>query len=49
MGFDAKTIRQVVKLRSMDASDRVEMELLLETYKRALNLVDPEVENAFEE
>ena len=37
-GFDVKILKQIVKLRKMDQADRQEMELLLETYKRALNL-----------
>ena len=40
MGFDIKIMRQIIKLRGMEQADRIEMELLLETYKRALNLVD---------
>ena len=36
-GFDAKTIRQVVKLRKMEASDRLEAEALLELYFVAVN------------
>jgi uncharacterized protein (UPF0335 family) len=37
-GFDAKTMRQVVKLRKMDSSDRQEQEALLDLYKAALGL-----------
>ncbi|MEE8393312.1 MAG: DUF2312 domain-containing protein [Rhodospirillales bacterium] len=37
-GFDAKTLRQVVRLRKMDSADRREQEELLELYKRALDL-----------
>jgi uncharacterized protein (UPF0335 family) len=37
-GFDAKTMRQVVKLRRMDSSDRQEQEALLDLYKAALGL-----------
>ena len=35
-GFDAKVMRQVVKLRKMDASDRAEQEELLSLYCTAL-------------
>lgn len=35
-GFDTKTMRKVVALRKLDASDRQEQEALLETYLRAL-------------
>ncbi len=37
-GFDVKIMRQIVRLRKMDASDRDEMEYLLDVYKKALNL-----------
>ena len=37
-GFDIKIIRQIVRLRKMDASDRSEMELVLDVYKRALGM-----------
>ena len=37
-GFDARILRQVVRLRKMDRADRREQEELLELYKRALDL-----------
>ena len=37
-GFDARTLRQVVKLRKMEPSDRREQEALLEVYRRALDV-----------
>ena len=37
-GFDVKVIRQVVRLRKMDATDRSEMEQVLDVYKRALGM-----------
>ena len=37
-GFDVKVIRQVVRLRKMDATDRNEMEQILDVYKRALGM-----------
>lgn len=37
-GFDVKIMRAVIKLRKMNAADRDEQELVLETYKRALDL-----------
>jgi uncharacterized protein (UPF0335 family) len=37
-GFDIKVIRQVVRLRKMDQSDRREQEEILELYKRALDI-----------
>lgn len=39
VGYDAKIMRQVVRLRKMDADDRAEMEAILETYKRALGML----------
>jgi len=38
VGYDAKIMRQIVRLRKMKPDDRREMELVLETYKRALGL-----------
>lgn len=35
-GYDPKIMRQVVRLRKMDPSDRAEMEAVLECYKAAL-------------
>ncbi len=37
-GYDAKIMRQIVRLRKMAANDRAEMEALLDTYKAALGL-----------
>ena len=37
-GFDAKTLRQIVTLKKMNQTDRRQREMLLELYKRALNL-----------
>jgi uncharacterized protein (UPF0335 family) len=37
-GFDAKTLRQVVRLRKIDLDDRQEQEYLLDLYKEALNM-----------
>jgi uncharacterized protein (UPF0335 family) len=37
-GFDTKVIRQVIKLRKMDAEDRAEQESLLDLYLRALGM-----------
>jgi uncharacterized protein (UPF0335 family) len=38
VGYDPKIMRQVVRLRKMDANDRSEMEMVLDTYKNALGL-----------
>lgn len=37
-GFDVRVIRTILKLRKMDASDRSEMEELVDVYKRALDM-----------
>ncbi len=37
-GVDVKILRQVVRLRKMDQSDRHEQEELLDLYKRALDI-----------
>ena len=37
-GFDVKVLRQIVRLRKMDTSDRDEMEQVLEVYKRVLGM-----------
>lgn len=37
-GYDAKVMRQIVKLRRMEAHARQEWEAVLETYKDALGL-----------
>ncbi|ARU14867.1 DUF2312 domain-containing protein [Croceicoccus marinus] len=38
VGYDVKIMRQIVRLRKMNADDRREMELILETYKAALGI-----------
>ncbi|MFM9828531.1 MAG: DUF2312 domain-containing protein [Sphingomonas sp.] len=37
-GFDAKTMRTIVRLRKMEKHHRDEAEMLLDTYKAALGL-----------
>ena len=39
-GFDAKTMKAIVRLRKMEANARQEAEALLDTYKTALGLLD---------
>lgn len=39
VGYDAKIMRQIVRLRKMKPDDRAEMEALLDTYKAALGLL----------
>lgn len=38
VGYDAKIMRQIVKLRKMNPDDRREMETVLDLYKAALGL-----------
>ena len=38
VGYDVKIMREVIKLRKMNAVDRDEQEYLIDTYKRALGL-----------
>lgn len=48
-GFDVKTIKQVIKLRKMEANELEEQEYLLDTYRRALGMlpgIDEEQEAA---
>ena len=37
-GFDVKVLRQIVRLRKVDQSDRQQMEHLLDVYKSALGM-----------
>ncbi|MBL4748936.1 MAG: DUF2312 domain-containing protein [Magnetovibrio sp.] len=37
-GFDVKVIRQIIRLRKLEVSDRQEQEEILDLYKRALNM-----------
>jgi uncharacterized protein (UPF0335 family) len=37
-GFDAKVMRQVIRLRKMDRADRQEQEALLDVYMQALGM-----------
>lgn len=37
-GYDAKVMRDIVRLRRMEAHDRQEWEAILDTYKSALGL-----------
>ena len=38
LGFEPKIIRQLVKMRKMEASDRQELEALIESYKAAIGM-----------
>ena len=37
-GFDVKAMRTVIKLRKMNAADRDEQEIVVETYRKALDI-----------
>ncbi len=47
-GFDVKTIRQILKIRKIDAAELEEAEYLLDTYKRALGML-PKIDEDEEE
>lgn len=38
-GYDAKIVRDIVRIRRMDANERKEMEAILELYMNALGMV----------
>jgi uncharacterized protein (UPF0335 family) len=38
-GFDAKTLRQVVRIRKQDSAERQEQEALLDLYLHALGMI----------
>ena len=38
VGYDPKIMRQIIRLRKMKPDDRAEMEMLIDTYKKALGL-----------
>ena len=42
VGFDTKIMRQILRLRKMERNDREEQEALLDLYKRALGMAEPE-------
>lgn len=39
-GFDTAILRQIIKIRKMDANERMEQEALLELYMSALGMVE---------
>jgi uncharacterized protein (UPF0335 family) len=43
-GFDTKTMRQILKIRKIEAAELEEQEYLLDTYKRALGML-PELDD----
>ena len=48
-GFDVKIMRQILKLRKMEAADRSEQEELLDLYKQALGMTGPTLFDAADE
>ena len=46
-GYDVKAIRQIIKIRKMDAQEREEEETILDTYMRALGML-PELDEEAE-
>jgi uncharacterized protein (UPF0335 family) len=44
-GFDVKTIRKIVKMRSQSDDERMEAEAILATYMHALGMVQPDLFN----
>ena len=45
-GFDAKIMRQLIRIRRMDKDDLDEQETLLDVYKRALGMLPEEPASA---
>ena len=48
-GFDTKVLRQIVRIRKQDASERMEQEALLELYMAALGMAAAPKESDYEE
>jgi len=46
VGFDLKTIREIIKIRRMDEDDLDEREALLDTYKLALGMMPQRAKRA---
>jgi uncharacterized protein (UPF0335 family) len=44
-GYDIKALRQIIKIRKMEAAERQEQEAVLDTYLRALGML-PEMDEA---
>ncbi|HWV43526.1 DUF2312 domain-containing protein [Pseudorhodoplanes sp.] len=40
-GFDVKALRQIIKLRKIEPTEREEQETILETYMHALGMLKP--------
>ena len=48
-GFDTKVLRQIVRIRKQDASERLEQEALLELYMAALGMAAAPKDSDYEE
>ncbi len=48
-GFDAKIMRQIIKMRKKEASEIEEEEFLLDTYRRAMGMLPTDDEDDIEE
>ena len=48
-GFDTKVLRQIIRIRKQDASERMEQEALLELYMAALGMAVAPKESDYEE
>ena len=46
VGFDIKTMREIIRIRRMDEDDLDEREALLDTYKRALGMMPQRAKRA---
>lgn len=46
-GFDVKAIRQIIKIRKLDAQELEEQETIFDTYRRALGML-PELDEEME-
>ena len=44
LGFDTKILKTIIKLRKMDEQERMEEDLILDTYMAALGMIPAEAE-----
>ena len=48
-GFDAKVMRQIVRIRKQDHNERAEQEAILDLYLHALGMADTGSQTAYDE
>lgn len=48
-GFDAKVMRQIVRIRKQDHNERAEQEAILDLYLHALGMADAGSQTAYDE